>query len=818
MFGVLTGLFVLFLAGAADYREAFDARETRIKTWLDSASRTLEETINARLHLVWGLDAFVKTNPEFTETQFLEFAGALELHWDGIRSLQLAPNGVVTYLTQPQSNEKARGLDLLKHPIGLAEIRRAIEQREYVIAGPFRLIQGSTAIVGRMPIFLPDPGSINGRFWGFASILLDVDALLHSAGIPGDHSEFELALRGRDGLGDLGDVFYGAPTIFDQPALRAHVALPTGSWVLAAKPTDFWPGYWDGRSRHWLGGTALAIAVGLLVFGLLRRPHQLKLAVRCATRALDASRQEYRTLAQVAPAGIYQCDADGNLTFTNEKFREITGLKMAEISGDNWDDSIHPDDLSHSSAEWFEAVKTGVSRCEYRYVHDDGTVIWVLDRATRTGVDDNGYATGFIGALADITDLKNAQVLLESARQSADAANRAKSEFLALISHEIRTPLNGIMGMVRVMLKGTPDQETRGRLALVEHSAEILLELLNDALDFSRIETKQLDILEEPFEMDEIIQDVAELWRPKAEEKGLRFVVDLEGCPSETRMGDAKRIRQVISNLISNAVKFTESGTVEIRAGEYAEPQARTHIQFVVSDTGPGISVDDQRLIFDKFTQADGSTSRRYDGSGLGLAICKQLVELMGGCIDVQSTPGQGATFSTVLPCPVAVAQRPIDTVSAEPEALHRLSTSLRILVAEDNPINQQVITAILDQPGIDLDIAENGLEAVEQVRTGRYDLVLMDVRMPELDGIGATQRIRALGGAAADVPIIAVTANTLDDDKAAYIAAGMNGCVTKPIIVSELLSLIAEYTGGDMDMIDDIAPSAAHHARWKAR
>lgn len=793
--GVCSAMLVLVCFAFVDYRAAGEAQEKRIDAWLQDQGQELENVLRSRLNLVWGLGAFVQMNPRFTNEEFSRFAEALEKRWDGIRSLQLAPDGVVTYLTKPELNARARGHDLLGDPARRSTVIRAIENREYIIAGPFELKQGGTAIVGRMPVYLPRAAPEGERFWGFATILLDVGALFASSGLNIEHAELDFAVRGRDGLGEEGDVFYGHASVFDGPHQKAKVTLPTGCWILAARAKSAWPGAWEDRTRLWLIGFALAAAVGLIMSGLLWWPQRLSAEVRKATRALAASRQQYRQLAHIAPTGIYHADAEGDVIYANERFREIVGTQAQNITSDCWNNMIHPDDLEFANEEWDAAVISGVSRCEYRFLHEDGTVVWVLDQAMKVEEDEAGHVSAFIGTLTDITQLKNIETALEEARREADAASEAKSEFLASISHEIRTPLNGILGMVRVLQRTAPSDEVRSRLGIVEASADTLVELLSEVLDFSQIQAGQVEITSEPFRLDELVGELTTLWQPRAQEKGLQIVADLDGCPDGARLGDVKRLRQVLSNLISNAIKFTADGTVTVTAGEPDDARASGLIEVSVADTGIGISAEDQRVIFDKFTQADSSASRRYDGTGLGLAICKQLSELMGGSISVESVPGEGAVFRVNLPCPrTDELPAPLEVEPAA-EDVPTGQLTVQVLLAEDNFINQHVITAMLERSCYEIDVVENGREAVEQVQAKSYDVVLMDIRMPELDGVGATRAIRELPGDAANIAIIALTANSLESERKAYLAAGMNDCLTKPIDLHELLEKLASYT-----------------------
>ena len=805
--GILTALVVLAGVGAVEYREGLYDRNQEMRGWLHGTARELEQALSARLHLVWGLAAFVQSDPDFSEQEFQKFAGALDKKWSEVLSLQLAPGAVVTYLTQPERNAAALGHDLLADPKRRNAVLRAIENREYVIAGPIDLLQGGRAIIGRMPIYLDSEDTSRDRFWGFATILLDSDALLRNAGlVPGDLA-YDVALRGKHGLGETGDVFFGDPAVFEDAADQVTVRLPTGRWVLAARAKSPWPLVFSGHYKHWLLGSTLALAAGLIIFLLLRWPERLRTAVETATEALDRSHAQYRQLAQIAPVGIYHADAAGNLMFANDRFRQIADIWSEHIKDNEWTERIHRDDVGYANAEWDEAVVSGVSHCEYRMVHEDGTVVWVLDQALKVNEDPDGNTAAFIGTLTDITEQKAAQILLEDARREADAANQAKSEFLASVSHEIRTPLNGIIGMVRVMRKSAPDAETASRLSIVERSADILLELLSDTLNLAQIESGMLEIDPAPVRIDEVIGDLAALWKPRVDEKGLHLAVDADACPQDVRLLDEKRFRQILGNLISNAVKFTETGSITL--GVRPQPEGpggdASRIAFSVSDTGSGIAAFDQRVIFDKFAQADGDRRKRHEGAGLGLAICKQLAELMGGEIAVRSQIGEGSTFTVTLPCPRSDRScRP-----SVPDAGHDGNDeTLRVLVAEDNLINQQVITAMLSAECYELEVVANGREAVERAASQSYDIVLMDIRMPELDGVAATRQIREMEGPMADVPIIALTANAMETEREEYLRGGMTDCVTKPIRLEELLEKMHRHT--ESDIPDEGGPIAS--------
>ena len=432
----------------------------------------------------------------------------------------------------------------------------------------------------------------------------------------------------------------------------------------------------------------------------------------------------------------------------------------------------------------------------------------VADGALNTRVDvgrsdELGQLGREFNAMA--TSLETLTSDLRAAKDKAEAANRAKSQFLANMSHEIRTPMNGLLGMIQLLLGMRLDAPQRRYAEIVHQSGKALLAILNDILDFSRIEAGRLELVESDIDLRRLAASVAELFGQSARVKGLALHVQVEPSVPQLLRGDGGRLRQVLANLVGNAVKFTERGAVTIALRLEGDGGERVRVRCEVSDTGIGIEPAMQSRIFEPFLQADGTATRKYGGSGLGLAICRQLVALMQGELGVTSEPGRGSVFSVVLPLarPASSAGTPATTATqgSNPTLAHpgvRFSASRKILVVEDNLVNQEVACGFLEALGYRCDVALSGEEALAALREQRYDAVLMDCQMPDMDGFAATQAIRELEArgvlAPPRLPIIALTAHALAGDRERCTAAGMDGYVSKPFTLERLAAELQRF------------------------
>jgi len=642
-----------------------------------------------------------------------------------------------------------------------------------------------------------------------------------------------------------------------------------------------------------------------------------------AAGALDLS--PLQALVDSAPIAIYHADSRGHLSYANPQYRAMFHL-APEQSLDDWAQAIHPDDLPRVEANWTTFFRSGSSSMRVEYPVRSATGEWrhLCEDVVLIGTE---RERGFVGTISDVSDLKKAHAQLAKLHQTAESSSRAKSEFLANMSHEIRTPLNAVIGMTRLLLDTALNADQRELLAIARSSGESLLAVLNDVLDFAKIEANQMVLERTDLELREIIDQSVDTVSLQAAEKGLDLIVDVDPALPLRLSGDPTRLRQIVLNLLTNAVKFTEQGEIRIRARTLNATSAAIELRIEVSDTGVGLSAQQSEKLFTAFVQADSSTTRRFGGTGLGLSICRGLVEFMGGTIGVDSTVGRGSCFWFELrlpmaeqPCapsgaedltglsvllvdhhPVSLriieqqlaaigcrvtcagtalqsetawhallatgrvpdvvildqaladhpgrwvagkirgtaagAQVPIvlmtslagksaDAVDGglisrvmmkpvKPSALMQYLSEiaglrpppaapdtgpddtlqgLRVLIAEDNLVNQMIARRTLEKLGATVVVVATGQAAIDHLLSFAADVVLMDCQMPELDGYQATRMIRAgaAGARAAAMPIVALTAHASTDERARCLAAGMDAHLTKPIDVSALTAKLA--------------------------
>lgn len=541
-----------------------------------------------------------------------------------------------------------------------------------------------------------------------------------------------------------------------------------------------------------------------------------------AEQAAEESSRRLHDAVESVPQGFVLYDKEDRFVLANTHFREM----FPEVQH-----------LMHPGTRFEEFLRGAIAAGIYD-IPEEGREEWIsravashsagsrpMERRTRAGrwiqfLDHRTGDGGIAGVRTDITSFKNIEAALEQkladlesarrdleeqkeelettaakltvARDAAEAANRAKSDFLAIMSHEIRTPLTGMMGMIDLIDSSKMDIDQQHYAALAKESADALLDVVNNILDFSKLEAHQLQLEIIDFELRPLLRGVVALMMPKAQEKQLGLYLDYDESLPEWVKGEPGRIRQVLLNFVSNAVKFTATGEVRIRVDHEPENDRKERLKFSIADTGIGIAPEVQKSLFNPFVQADTSISRAYGGSGLGLAICKQLCGVMGGDVGFESRVGSGSTFWFTVLCEAGLPRLDEPAATIAP-----MNSELQVLVAEDSPIIATLISSLLRSKGLQPDMAANGAAAVSMAGDRPYDIILMDIQMPEMDGIAATEAIRAGSGPNARTPIVALTANALVGQKEKYLGAGMNGYVTKPIQPKLLFQTIEDVLTG---------------------
>ena len=559
----------------------------------------------------------------------------------------------------------------------------------------------------------------------------------------------------------------------------------------------------------------IAAFLDYVVKGSRRNRHHLRVltqqgeALERANAALVESKSETEQLSLVARHandGVILCNAKREVLWVNETFTRITGYTLDDAYGKRLGAILAGPKTDMRTVETMRAtIEAGKPfRGEVEIRTRDGNDVWIeSNQVPIFGTD--GRLEKYVAVERDITQQKLVAQKLDAAKRAAEQGARAKSEFLATVSHEIRTPMNGIIGMTDLICDTDLTQEQQLYANTIRSSASSLLHLIDDILDFSKLDAAKMKINAVDYDLNACLEETVLPFRAMALERSLWLVLEIEDDVPQFVHGDDKRLRQVLVNLIGNALKFTEAGGIRMTVSlggsefEYKVKDQTQQIDISVRDTGIGIEAGKLDCIFQEFSQAESDTTRRFGGTGLGLAISRKLVRMMGGEISVSSTPGEGSCFSVHLPL------IPVEQSAAKPEAVHDITplTGKTLVLAEDNRTNQILIEKYLKDTGISLFIAYNGVDAVALAQKHQPDLMLMDMSMPLKSGIDASREIRALPGP--QPVIVALTANTVEQDRKDCIAAGMNGFLTKPIRRAELLRALVDHLAAEPE-----APRAA--------
>jgi len=523
---------------------------------------------------------------------------------------------------------------------------------------------------------------------------------------------------------------------------------------------------------------------------------------------------QYELILETVNEGIIGVDSNGRITFVNSSSARMLGFEAGELIGKSFQAFLHPPDSSVAYDETISPIHSALNDGVEHHVNNE-----LFFRKDKSGfpveyvcvpIKESGKTIGAVLTFEDITERKDLEEASAKARSAAIESARLKSEFLANVSHEIRTPMNGILGMTEILLDSKLTTEQRRTAETIKTSANSLLTIINDILDLSRIESGKLRIDPHDFNLRETIENLKNFFAESARAKSLELKLVLDENLPNTLKGDEGRIKQTLINLIGNAIKFTERGSVELRVTQENETDTHATIRFEVEDTGIGINEQEQQNLFQPFSQANARVARKHGGTGLGLAVSKQIVELMGGAIGVVSEEAKGSKFWFTARLEKVLEQT---SLSIKPQPRQRKAQTffssdlpvinaknLRVLVAEDNPVNQKVTLHHLNKLGIAAEVVSNGFEVLNAVSRFSYDIVFMDCQMPELDGYETTRLMRESEGNTKHTTIIATTANAMQGDRERCLSAGMDDYLAKPIIFDELHALVAKLTNQESD------------------
>ena len=777
MAALLAGVFALalYLGETANNERHLNAVRLQARNQLTEIRDRLNGNLSSDLQLVKGLVSVINLVPDLDQAQFEQAARPLLAGRTQLRNIAAAPDMVIRLMAPLRGNEAAVGLDYRKLPNQFAAAEQARVTRQVVLAGPLQLVQGGIGLVARVPIYL-SAGAGQERFWGLVSAVIDAERLYQNSGLSVKESALEIAIRGKDGSGPKGEVFFGRAELFATNAVLTEIRLPQGSWQLAAMPRSGWPTQADNA---WTVRSVFAFAA-LLAFGALFVIGRAMRTASVAHERAESANRRLSALLESAPDATVIVDQAGKIVLVNSQAVRLFGWPRDELLGLSIERLIpqrhrglHPGQRSTYFAN--PEVRDMGAGTELHGLRRDGSEFPAEIRLSPLQTEQGLVVSS---AIRDITERKQ----LSAAKEAAESANSAKSAFLANMSHEIRTPLNAIIGMSHLLRRSGVNPEQSDRLDKLETAGLHLLDVINSILVFSKIEAGKLELIQAEVRVQSVLANVAAMLDERVSAKRLTMRIDAPVW-RESLLGDPTWLQQALLNYAANAVKFTEAGVITLRALVQDQSEDSVLMRFEVQDTGIGITAGSQASLFAPFEQADNTTTREHGGTGLGLAITRSLAQMMGGDAGVHSEPGVGSSFwftARLRKGQAEVDHHQRDAARDAEATLLREHAGRRILLVEDDAVNRIIARTYLEQVGQIVVTADDGVQAVSAAGENAFDLILMDVQMPLMDGYEATRRIRALA-LHATTPIVAITANAFAEDRAACLGVGMDDFIAKP-------------------------------------
>jgi PAS domain S-box-containing protein len=946
---ILSGVWFLAKTEQKQYRQS---QRIEVLNKLDAVRAKLENALNTQLATKSGLAAYISVNPNVTASEFNQIARVV-LEQEDVYSIGAIKGSVIAFGYPPEVTKNLVGTDLKKIPDRWETMQRVIDTKKTMVTGPVKLIEGGIGLISYTPVFVTPAKDkpASGKFWGFVGIVINPENLYKKAGILDEKANLKYALRGKDGLGEKGQVFLGDEQIFQQNPVIVRVSLPNGYWELAAIPKQGWETIAPKNILISIIGGVLGLVSGIQVFILMRDPSKLREAIaktketnamlqseiedrkrieaelrlseekfskaflacpdvivitnpsnglmievndafpkiigytrqealgkttlelniwvnpeqrfcfiekvqrgesvrdqevlfsrksgeiftalisielinigdwqrsifvirdiseqqaalrerKRAEAAIKESERKYHSIFDNATEGIFQTTIDGVFISANPALAQIYGYDSPDSLMENLNAKQLYVDFK-SRVKFIENLeKQGVLlEFEAQIYRQDGRIIWISENA-RAVRDQKGNLLYYEGTVKDITRrketeeaLRKSEMQLQQAKEAAEAANRAKSQFLANMSHELRTPLNAILGFTQLMAKNPAFASGAKELDIISRSGEHLLSLINDVLDMSKIEAGKIILNENWFDLYDLLDTLEEMLQLKAKAKGLRLIYDRSPEVPQYIKTDENKLRQVLINLLGNAIKFTQEGGINLRINNNKSEDFTSLITFEIEDTGAGISENELEKLFDPFIQTE--MGRKFQqGTGLGLAISRKFVQLMGGDIVVKSKLDEGSNFKFDIRVEVGNATNiPNEKLLKRVISLAPNQPKYRILIVDEIEDNRLLLNQLLAPLGFEIKEAENGLEAVTQWEKWQPHLIWMDMRMPVMDGYEATRRIKSQPKGQNTI-IIAVTASALEEDRSLVLAAGCDDFVRKPFREATIWEAMAKHLG----------------------